>query len=51
MLENLDRLTLDEVRATSAQTLQAVTILVQQRDPETVTGGEEIVPSLFLARC
>lgn len=51
MLQNLDRLTLDEVRATSAQTLQVVTILVQQGDPESVTGGGEIVPSLFLAHC
>jgi len=50
MLQNLDRLTLDEVRATSAQTLHVVTNLVQHRVLETAADGEDIVPGLFLVR-
>ena len=50
MLQNLDRLTLDEVRATSAQTLHVVTNLVQQRVLETAVDGEDTVSGLFLIR-
>lgn len=38
VLQRLDRLTLDEVRATGAQTLEVVYILVQHR--KTVMDGE-----------
>jgi len=48
MLQNLDRLTLDEVRATSAQTLHVVTNLVQHRVLGTAVDGEDVVPGLFL---
>ena len=50
MLQNLDRLTLDEVRANSAQILHVVTNLVQHRVPETAVDGEHIVSGLFLIR-
>jgi hypothetical protein len=50
MLQNLDRLTLDEVRATSAQTLHVITNLVQHSVLETAVDGEDIVSGLFLIR-
>jgi len=50
VLQNLDRLTLDEVRATSAQTLHVVTNLVQHRVLETAVDGEDIVLGLLLVR-
>jgi hypothetical protein len=45
----LDRLTLDEARATGAQTLEVVYGLVQYR--RLVMDGEKIVPSVLAARC
>jgi hypothetical protein len=42
-LQRLDRLTLDEVRATAAQTLGVVHGLVRQR--RVVTGGEKTLLS------
>jgi hypothetical protein len=50
MLQNLDRLTLDEVRATSAQTLHVVTNLVQHSVLGTAVDGEDIAPGLFAFR-
>jgi hypothetical protein len=49
ILQRLDRLTLDEARATGAQTLEVVYGLVQYR--RLVMDGEEIVPSVLAARC
>jgi hypothetical protein len=46
VLQRLDRLTLDEVRATAAQTLEVVYDLVRHR--KVVMGGERFLPSLFL---
>jgi hypothetical protein len=49
ILQRLDRLTLDEARATGAQTLEVVYGLVQYR--RLVMDGEKIVPSVLAARC
>ena len=46
-LQRLDRLTLDEARATAAQTLEVVYDLVQHR--RVVMDGEKLVS--FFARC
>ena len=48
-LQRLDRLTLDEVRATAAQTLEVVCGLV--RHTRVVMDGEKIQPVPLLARC
>jgi hypothetical protein len=48
-LQRLDRLTLDEARATAAQTLEVVYGLVQQR--KAVMEGEKILPVPFFAHC
>ena len=48
VLQRLDRLTLDEVRATGAQTLQVVHGLVQHR--RVVMDGENAVVGLSLLR-
>ena len=48
-LQRLDRLTLDEVRATAAQTLEVVYGLVQHR--RVVMDGEKILPVLLFAQC
>jgi hypothetical protein len=49
-LRRLDRLTLDEVRATTAQTLEVVHGLVRHR--RVVMDGEKFSPIfLFFARC
>jgi hypothetical protein len=45
VLQRLDRLTLDEARATGAQTLQVVYGLVQHR--RVVMDGENVVFGLF----
>jgi hypothetical protein len=47
-LQRLDRLTLDEVRATAAQTLEVVCGLV--RHTRVVMDGEKIPPVPLLAR-
>ena len=47
VLQRLDRLTLDEARATGAQTLEVVCGLVQHR--RHVMDGERIVPSALVA--
>jgi hypothetical protein len=49
VLQRLDRLTLDEARATGAQTLEVVCGLVQHR--RLVMDGERIVPSQLAAHC
>jgi len=50
VLQRLDRLTLDEARATGAQTLEVVYGLVQHR--RIVLDGEELLPAMFVAcRC
>ena len=49
VLQRLDRLTLDETRATGAQTLEVVYGLVQNR--RVVLDGENIVVGLSLVRC
>jgi hypothetical protein len=43
ILQRLDRLALDEARATAAQTLEVVYDLVRHRK-----GGEKFLPSLYL---
>jgi hypothetical protein len=48
VLQRLDRLTLDEARATGAQTLQVVHGLVQHR--RVVLDGKKSVPTMFVAR-
>jgi hypothetical protein len=48
-LQRLDRLTLDEARATAAQTLEVVYGLVQHR--RVVMDGEKTLPDPFFARC
>jgi len=48
VLQRLDRLTLDESRATGAQTLQVVYGLVQHR--RVVMDGENVVVGLSLLR-
>ena len=48
-LQRLDRLTLDEVRATAAQTLEVVYDLAQNR--RVVMDGEKTLPALLFARC
>jgi len=48
VLQRLDRLTLDEARATGAQTLQVVYSLVQHR--RVVLDGKQPVPVIFVAR-
>ena len=45
-LQRLDRLTLDEARATAAQTLEVVYGLV--RNTRVVIDGEYILPVLFI---
>jgi hypothetical protein len=47
-LQRLDRLTLDEARATAAQTLEVVCGLVRHR--RVVMDGENTLPVLFFAR-
>ena len=49
MLKRLDRLTLDEGRATAAQTLEVVYGLVRQR--RAVMDGEKVLPEAFFACC
>ena len=46
VLQRLDRLTLDEARATGAQTLQVVYGLVQHR--RAVLDGKKPVPNMFI---
>jgi len=48
VLQRLDRLTLDEARATGAQTLQVVYGLVQHR--RVVLDGKKPIPTVFVAR-
>jgi len=48
-LQRLDRLTLDEVRATAAQTLEVVYDLVRHR--RVVMDGKKFLPVPFFARC
>jgi hypothetical protein len=48
VLQRLDRLTLDEARATGAQTLEVVYGLVQHR--RIVLEGENTVPTTFVSR-
>ena len=48
-LERLDRLTLDEVRATAAQTIEVVYGLVWHR--RVVMNGNKLLPVPFFARC
>jgi hypothetical protein len=48
-LQRLDRLTLDEARATAAQTLEVVYGLVQQR--KAIMEGKKILPVPFFAHC
>ena len=48
VLQRLDRLTLDEARATGAQTLQVVYGLVQHR--RVVLDGKKPIPTIFVAR-
>ena len=47
-LQRLDRLTLDEVRATAAQTLEVVYDLF--RHTRVVMDGEKFLPASFFAR-
>jgi hypothetical protein len=47
VLQRLDRLTLDEARATGAQTLQVVYDLVQHR--RVVLDGKKPLPTIFIA--
>lgn len=49
VLRRLDRLTLDESRATAAQTLEVVYGLVQQR--RVVMDGEKTQPISFVVHC
>ena len=49
VLQRLDRLTLDEARATGAQTLEVVHGLVQYR--RAVLDGKNTTISLSLVRC
>ena len=46
VLQRLDRLTLDEPRATAAQTLEVVYNLVRHR--KVIMGGERFLPSHYL---
>ncbi len=48
ILHRLDRLTLDETRATAAQTLEVVNGLVQHR--RDVMDGKKALPVLLFAR-
>ena len=48
ILQRLDRLTLDEVRATAAQTLEVVYDLIRHR--RVVMDGEKFLPHPFFAR-
>jgi NADH:ubiquinone oxidoreductase subunit C len=48
-LQRLDRLTLDEARATAAQTFEVVYSLV--RYTKVVIDGEKIPPNPFFASC
>ena len=48
-LQRLDRLTLDEARATTAQTLEVVYGLV--RHERVVMDGERVLPEWFLDCC
>ena len=48
VLQRLDRLTLDEARATGAQTLEIVYGLVQHR--RVVLDGKKSIPTMFIAR-
>ena len=48
VLHRLDRLTLDEARATGAQTLEVVCGLVQHR--KVVMDGEQTVSAMFFVR-
>ena len=48
-LQRLDRLTLDEVRATAAQTLEVVYGLVRHK--RVVMDGEKALRVPFFARC
>ena len=48
VLQRLDRLTLDEARATGAQTLEVVYGLVQHR--RVVLDGKNPIPTMFVAR-
>jgi hypothetical protein len=48
-LQRIDRLTLDEARATAAQTLEVVYGLV--RHSRVVMEGAQILPVASLARC
>jgi len=49
VLQRLDRLTLDEARATGAQTLKVVYGLVQHR--RVVMDGQRVALCLFITRC
>jgi hypothetical protein len=48
-LQRLDRLTLDEVRATAAQTLEVVHGLIRHR--KVILEGKQILPVLSFVRC
>ena len=48
-LQRLDRLTLDEARATAAQTLEVVYGLVRHK--RVVMDGERVLPVWFFDRC
>jgi hypothetical protein len=48
-IQRLDRLTLDEARATAAQTLEVIYDLVRHR--KAVMDGEKFLSVLFFARC
>jgi hypothetical protein len=48
-LQGLDRLTLDEARATASQTLEIVYGLVRHR--RVVMEGAQVLPALSLPRC
>jgi hypothetical protein len=48
-LQRLDRLTLDEARATAAQTLEVVYGLV--RHNRVVMDGERVLPEYFFDHC
>jgi hypothetical protein len=48
-LQRLDRLTLDEARATAAQTLEVVYGLVRHK--RVVMDGERVLPEWFFDRC
>ena len=48
-LQRLDRLTVDEARATAAQTLEVIYGLVRHR--RVITDGKQVLPNRFFARC